>query len=115
MPLNQPGRIADDAEGYIASEVDYVAMRVDANHDISDSLINLVILPDGDVPQDDTTWHAADDVERPTPTSVIGRILIGPGTLMGKLPSGIYRQWMQVVDNSVRPAVPADRPIRIRD
>jgi hypothetical protein len=83
-------------DDYPQQSREYVAMRIDADRDISDATIQVLVRADSGTPTGTDTWRTADLEERPTSTSAVVRAKIGPGSTWGTLPSGVYALWAAV-------------------
>lgn len=92
---------------------EYVAMRLDADRDISDAVITVLVRPDSGTPGDADVWRAPDLEERPATTSAIIRAKIGPGSTWGLLPPGVYRLWA-AVDTGAERVLVARSPFRVK-
>jgi hypothetical protein len=83
-------------DDYPQQSREYVAMRIDADRDIADATIQVLIRTDSGTPTSTDAWRAADLEERPSDTSAIVRAKIGPGSTWGALPIGVYALWAAV-------------------
>lgn len=88
--------MAEAIDDYPHLSREYVAMRLDADQDITDATIQVLIRSDAGTPADDDVWRTPDLEERPTGTSAIVRAKIGPGSTWGSLPVGVYALWAAV-------------------
>lgn len=96
---------------YLSRE--FVAMRLDADQDISDATIQVLVRTDSGTPASGDTWRSADLEERPDARSAIVRAKIGPGSTWGSLPPGVYRLWAAVDTGAERVLVARD-PFRVK-
>jgi hypothetical protein len=105
--------VAELIDDYPHLSREYVAMRIDADQDIADAVIQVLVRADSGTPASDDTWRAPDLVERPTPTSAIVRAKIGPGSTWGSLGTGVYRLWA-AVDTGAERVLVARSPFRVK-
>lgn len=103
----------DVIDDYPRLSREYVAMRLDADQDISDATITVLVRADSGTPVDTDVWLAPDLEERPTPTSAVIRAKVGPGSTWGVLAPGVYRLWAAVDTGSERVLV-ARSPFRVK-
>lgn len=100
-------------DDYPQQSREYVAMRIDADQDISDATVQVLVRADSGTPAASDVWREADLEERPTDTSVIVRARIGPGSAWGTLPAGVYRLWA-AVDTGAERALVSRAPFRVK-
>jgi hypothetical protein len=105
--------VADVIDDYPHLSREYVAMRLDADRDISDATIQLLVRPESGTPAADDLWQAPDLEDRPTITSAVVRAKIGPGSTWGSLAPGVYRLWA-AVDTGAERVLVSRSPFRVK-
>jgi hypothetical protein len=113
MLLRDHARVPEVIDDYPYLSREYVAMRVDADRDIGDATIEVLVRPERGTPTATDEWRAADLEERPSGTSAIVRAKIGPGSTWGTLLPGVYRLWAAVDTGSERVLI-ARSPFRVK-
>lgn len=103
----------DVIDDYPQQSREYVAMRIDADRDITDATIQVLIRSDSGTPSATDTWQNPDLEERPTGTSAIVRAKIGPGSTWGALATGVYALWA-AVDTGAERVLVARSPFRVK-
>lgn len=105
--------MADVIDDYPHLSREYVAMRLDADQDISDAVIQLLVRADSGSPTASDQWQSPDLEDRPSATSAVVRAKIGPGSTWGTLAPGVYRLWA-AVDTGAERVLVARSPFRVK-
>lgn len=100
-------------DDYPSLSREYVAMRVDADRDITDAVIQVLIRVESGTPAVGDVWKAPDLEERPASTSAIVRAKIGPDSTWGVLAAGIYTLWA-AVDTGAERVLVSRSPFRVK-
>ena len=106
-------RLHELVDDYPQQSREYVAMRLDADRDISDATIQVLVRTQAGTPATEDVWRDPDLEERPTDTSAIVRAKIGPGSTWGELNPGVYSLWA-AVDTGAERVLIARSPFRVK-
>lgn len=79
--------------------------------DVSGANVTVAFLPEGSKPDNTTVWLAPDSITHPTLSTMLVRVMIGPGSL--NLDKGRWRPWVKIQDSTETPWIASSESVLI--
>lgn len=79
--------------------------------DVSTAAVTVAFLTEASKPDGSTVWITPDSIDRPTPSSMVVYVLIGPAAV--NLDKGRWRPWLKITDAPETPWIPSSESVLI--